>query len=355
MFQGVEIRALIELPQAYLGSLREAESLWYAMPPAAERGNLGAAIPAASCHETMSMLPACLTPAKPGLLTLAAMLMLSLGVGGPCAHAQGIPPAAAADPLVDPLIAEVQRLLAEQGYAPGPASGVASAQSRDAVRAYQRDGGIAETGLFTQALLERLRAAPPRSASPSPPLKFSNEVAPLAVEAPPAPPVPRPKPLPPAKPEKAPPPANPPPPARTEAAAEQKARERGAQEGTLEIFLAWSSTSDIDLHVRCPTGQNIWFRNMEDCGGKLDLDTNALGTPTVSDPVEHIVFPAPMEGSYRIEIANCELMGPPEAFRLWVVYRGKTIAQSRNDIPIDPGWSWPCGEAQSYLSFRIPQ
>ncbi len=294
------------------------------------------------------------------LLAVPVMLMLA----GPAANAQDGAPAAVVDAAVDPLIAEVQRQLATQGYDPGPADGNPSARSRDAVRAYQRDAGLAETGLFTEALLERLRgatAARPADAPQPPPLKFSNDIAtpPPPSEVAKAPPQPRPKPaLPkpvePARPPSPPPAATPPPP-RPEAATEEKARERGAREGMLEIFLAWGSTSDIDLHVRCPTGGNIWFRNMEDCGGKLDLDTNALGTLKVSDPVEHVVFPAPPEGRYRVEIANCELMGPPEGFRLWVVYKGKTIAQTSNEIPVDPGWNWPCGGPQSYLTFQIPE
>lgn len=296
-------------------------------------------------------------------LCLLGLVAASLW-GSPVVRAQEAGRGAQAEAPVDPLVSEVQRRLAEQGYDPGPVDGVPSPRARDAVRAYQRDAGLAETGLFTQSLLERLRNGQERPPAGQPPLKFSSEIPPATQASPPTPapppatptpaPTPRPKPSPPqqARPEPPPPPPAAP---RPEAAAEEKARERGAQEGTLEIFLAWSSTSDIDLHVRCPTGGNIWFRNMEDCGGRLDLDTNALGTPRVADPVEHVVFAAPPEGSYRVEIANCELMGPPEAFRLWVVYKGKVIAQSRNEVPVDPGWSWPCGGPQSYLTFRIPE
>jgi len=292
------------------------------------------------------------------LFAVVAMLMLN----GAAAKAQDAAPSAAGDAAVDPLIAEVQRLLITQGYDPGPAAGIPTSRSRDAVRAYQRDADLAETGLFTEALLERLRgstAARSADTLPPPPLKFSNDMPQPPSEVAKAPPQPRPKPpVPkPAQPEvpPPPPPATAPPPPRPEAATEEKARERGAREGMLEIFLAWGSTSDIDLHVRCPTGGNIWFRNMEDCGGRLDLDTNALGTPKVSDPVEHVVFPAPPEGRYRVEIANCELMGPPEPFRLWVVYKGKMIAQTSKAIPVDSGWNWPCGGPQSYLTFQIPE
>ena len=44
------------------------------------------------------------------------------------------------------LVMKIQTLLAEQGYDPGPADGVAGPKTRDAVRAFQRTIGVAETG-----------------------------------------------------------------------------------------------------------------------------------------------------------------------------------------------------------------
>jgi localization factor PodJL len=44
------------------------------------------------------------------------------------------------------LVKKIQTLLAEQGFDPGPADGVVGEKTREAVKAYQRQAGIAETG-----------------------------------------------------------------------------------------------------------------------------------------------------------------------------------------------------------------
>jgi localization factor PodJL len=43
-------------------------------------------------------------------------------------------------------VQKIQLLLADHGYDPGPADGVAGPRTREAVRAFQRRTGIAETG-----------------------------------------------------------------------------------------------------------------------------------------------------------------------------------------------------------------
>jgi localization factor PodJL len=44
------------------------------------------------------------------------------------------------------LVMKIQELLAEQGYDPGPADGVPGEKTRQAVRAFQKTIGAAETG-----------------------------------------------------------------------------------------------------------------------------------------------------------------------------------------------------------------
>ena len=62
-------------------------------------------------------------------------------------------PEASADPIDPPAAVEsaedilrVQKSLAELGYAPGPIDGVMSAATRRAIREFERDRGLAETG-----------------------------------------------------------------------------------------------------------------------------------------------------------------------------------------------------------------
>ncbi len=55
------------------------------------------------------------------------------------------------------VVADVQSRLARRGYDPGPIDGVVGAQTRDAIRAWQRDSGMAVDGRVTPALIESLR------------------------------------------------------------------------------------------------------------------------------------------------------------------------------------------------------
>ncbi|KPK55942.1 MAG: hypothetical protein AMS22_02875 [Thiotrichales bacterium SG8_50] len=73
------------------------------------------------------------------------------------------------------LVKEIQQALAEQGYDPGPVDGQMGARTRAAIRDYERNHGLPETGQATEALLASLRAGPTQPASASPvELKFGR-------------------------------------------------------------------------------------------------------------------------------------------------------------------------------------
>ena len=55
------------------------------------------------------------------------------------------------------LVREIQRLLAAQGYRPGPADGQMGPKTRSAIRAFQETRGLKTTGRPSKALLKRLR------------------------------------------------------------------------------------------------------------------------------------------------------------------------------------------------------
>lgn len=78
--------------------------------------------------------------------------------------------------------------------------------------------------------------------------------------------------------------------------------ERGAREGALTISLFWDTVADLDLHVQCPAGETINYRNKAICGGVLDLDSNFKRRLAVTDPIENIYFDAPAAGSYAISV-----------------------------------------------------
>lgn len=56
----------------------------------------------------------------------------------------------------------IQRRLTERGYHPGPIDGIPGAQTRAAIRQYQRDAGINVDGRPTQSLLDHLKFVQPK-------------------------------------------------------------------------------------------------------------------------------------------------------------------------------------------------
>ncbi len=65
---------------------------------------------------------------------------------------------AGAKPRYSPdLVREIQRLLAAQGYQPGPADGQMGPKTRRAIRAFQESQGLKTSGEPSEALLKRLR------------------------------------------------------------------------------------------------------------------------------------------------------------------------------------------------------
>eukprot|EP00300_Choanocystis_sp_HF-7_P010472 c16966_g1_i1.p1 GENE.c16966_g1_i1~~c16966_g1_i1.p1 ORF type:complete len:214 (-),score=19.82 c16966_g1_i1:323-964(-) len=79
--------------------------------------------------------------------------------------------------------------------------------------------------------------------------------------------------------------------------------------GELEIALRWNDHNDLDLHVKCPCGTEIYFRNRTcpTCKGHLDVDMN-VGSNVQDKPVEHI----------RFGDKDCPAL--PGTYLFWVVY-----------------------------------
>src|SRR5205823_10621394 len=78
----------------------------------------------------------------------------------------------------------------------------------------------------------------------------------------------------------APPPAAPPP---------TDVTERGGTIGAVNVILRWQSADDLDLHVRCPDGSEIYYNQRTNCGGTLDVDANV--SSVIASPVENIFWP----------------------------------------------------------------
>jgi hydrogenase-4 component B len=76
-----------------------------------------------------------------------------------CILGQGVPQRVSAPPLSNRLVELVQHHLSDLGYAPGPLDGLIGPRTLDAVRRFQRDQGLAATGVLSFDLLELIQAA----------------------------------------------------------------------------------------------------------------------------------------------------------------------------------------------------
>ena len=84
---------------------------------------------------------------------------------------------------------------------------------------------------------------------------------------------------------------------------EKVKRKAGAKTGLLTITLMWNTLDDLDIHVACPDGTDIYFGNKQSCGGRLDVDMNA-SNPKL-DPIENVFWAQhPPAGVYKVYINN---------------------------------------------------
>jgi hypothetical protein len=122
------------------------------------------------------------------------------------------------------------------------------------------------------------------------------------------------------------PPPPPPPPPRPQSDDAKRAEERGGKTGKLQIILAWESKSDLDLHVICPSGEEIKFDRREACGGRLDVDANGMSLIATDRPVENVYFTTPGPGTYKIIVDAYELrptLASDTRFRVTVKREGQ--------------------------------
>jgi hypothetical protein len=74
--------------------------------------------------------------------------------------------------------------------------------------------------------------------------------------------------------------------------------------GDVQVSIAWSGASDIDLHVFDPAGEEIFYDNKQSAsGGMLDLDSNAACAIDGRN-AENVVWPAAgaPRGRYRVVV-----------------------------------------------------
>jgi hypothetical protein len=78
----------------------------------------------------------------------------------------------------------------------------------------------------------------------------------------------------------------------------------GAATGEITATLLWDGNADLDLVVRCPSGQTLDYLSPRGCGGTLDVDANATRNSLSKRPVENVFWPAgkAAPGTYQIAV-----------------------------------------------------
>lgn len=76
----------------------------------------------------------------------------------------------------------------------------------------------------------------------------------------------------------------------------------GATSGEITVTLLWNSRGDLDLVVRCPSGQQLDFRQPAECDGTLDVDANTARDKLSDRPMENAYWPAGKAGPGTYQI-----------------------------------------------------
>ncbi|MBI1206269.1 MAG: hypothetical protein GC191_03150 [Azospirillum sp.] len=132
---------------------------------------------------------------------------------------------------------------------------------------------------------------------------------------------------------------------------ENRVLERGGTIGAVNITLAWESNADLDLHIRCPSGNSINYTAKSACGARLDVDANA-SINIQPHPVENIFWPegAMAEGTYDIKVnkyAGRDDRGRPTRFVVEIRRQGELYRRYERTAIAD-------GEMISIDQLQIP-
>ncbi|MBI2254770.1 MAG: peptidoglycan-binding protein [Proteobacteria bacterium] len=89
---------------------------------------------------------------------VAGVLAIAIGATLYIWHDVGAPADMAGAPSASAQVQEIEVLLNELGFTPGPQDGVMDEATAEAIRAYQQAAGLPEDGIASPALLEELKA-----------------------------------------------------------------------------------------------------------------------------------------------------------------------------------------------------
>lgn len=111
----------------------------------------------------------------------------------------------------------------------------------------------------------------------------------------------------------------------TDSIKEKVKRAGGNTDAPLRVSLNWFNPDDLDIHCECPDGY-IDYGNK---GGILDVDMNAYGPKSATDPVENLQWMRPRNGTYRVKVNQfSRRTGDRPGFVLEVENNGKLTQYS---------------------------
>jgi hypothetical protein len=93
----------------------------------------------------------------------------------------------------------------------------------------------------------------------------------------------------------------------TDSIKERVKSQGGITDAAMRVSLAWFNKDDLDIHVIEPDRHEICFPNKGQRSrntGMLDVDMNAYGPHSDTEPVENVVWSKPMDGAYKVIVNN---------------------------------------------------
>jgi hypothetical protein len=105
------------------------------------------------------------------------------------------------------------------------------------------------------------------------------------------------------------------------------------QTGDVQVTLRWNTSDDLDLYVKDPAGDEVYYGNPAVAsGGQLDIDANLGCVEQMAEPVENIFWPTGggVPGNYVIKVDLFQVCGTPGPipFTLTTLIRGETSTQT---------------------------